>query len=573
MTRATLRAVAREGRAWVRRALDTPLDYLPRSPDAIVLSPPDILPGEAEAARALYGGLYDLAGHAVDTGGVSPFDIEDVPLRWLRALHRFGWLRHSRALGTALGRSHARSMTEEWIARHGGASLGGRRSHVAWEPIVAASRLRHWLSHAHALLGDEDEAFLSLFLRQVAQHERHVRRAARDTHDPLVRLRLVAVLLLTSFSLGGPSREQRRLTAWLEDELKRQVLPDGGHVSRRAEALVELSIELMPLLQCYVGQGRVAPRELVKALDRMGPALRMHIHADETLAMFNGTNCVRMDRLRAILDLDPAGGTRPPAAVPSRAPESGYQRLAIGDTVVIAETGRVPPLVHASRAHMAPLAFELSTGAGTGGRPRRLVVSLGCTSRGTPALSHALRSTAAHSTLTVDGRALGQLNVSGMRARLIGEMMVGGPENVEVRRADAEDGLWRGFRATHDGYAQEPGGAVHERILTLADGGLELRGQDALRPPPDEPDERFVAPAATIRFHLHPDVAARVTDDVVQLRWQGGAGWTFRVEGAAPVPRIEESLYCGGRGPRPTRQIVLRLPEGSGAVAWRFRQA
>ena len=572
LTRATLRAVAREGRAWARRALDTPLDYLPRSPDAVVLSPPDILPGDSEAARALYGGRYALAGHTIETDGGSPFDVADAPREWLRALHGFGWLRHSRALGTALSRSHARSMTEDWIERHGGGPLRGRRAGVAWEPIVSASRLRHWLSHAHALLGGEDEAFLATFLRQIALHERHVRRAARDTHDPLMRLRLVAVLLLTSFALGGGSRDQRRLTAWLEDELARQILPDGGHVSRRAEALVELAVELMPLLQCYVGQGRVAPRELLKAIDRMGPALRMHIHADETLAMLNGTNCVRMDRLRALLELDPAGGARPVVSVPANAPDSGYQRLAIGGTVVLADTGTVPAFEHASRASVAPLAFELSTDVGTGGGARRLIVSLGSSPEGGEELSRALRFAAAHSTLTVDRRDLGRINVEGMGARLTGETMVGGPDAVDVRRADAEDGSWRGFRATHDGYAREPGGPLHERILTLTNGGRELRGQDGLKPRAGDGADRFAAPAATIRFHLHPDVAAAERADGVHLSWATGAGWTFSVDGeGAPVPRIEESLYCGGRGPRPTRQIVLHLPEGRGTVAWTLR--
>ena len=577
--RTMLRMLGGEAVRRLRPLVDQPLDYVPRQSGKLTVAPPDILPGDPAVAEAIYEGTYPIAGHTVVTNGRSPLAIEDAPLAWRQGLHGFGWLRHARAADTALARAHARALTTDWIAMHGRGGGG-----VAWSPIVAATRLRHWLSHSRVLLGHDDEAFLQAFLPQVAAHHRFVRRAMHEARDPVVRLRLLATLCLVAFSLETSARERRRLNARLADELQRQILPDGGHVSRRAEALLDIVDDLLPLRQCHVAEGRVAPRALLVALDRMLPALRFHTHADGTLAMHNGTREVRRDRLAALLALDPSGepgrmvagatAREGSGGIALQEREAGYQRLAIGDTVVIADTGRVPPPEHAARAHLGTLSFEMSSGAGE--EAVRIVTGLGHARMDRPELARALRGTAAHSTLAVDGVVPGWIATSGLRARLLGETLMGGPERIDLRRADAEDGSWRGFRATHDGFAHADaagGGALHERILTLTEGGASLRGQDALLAP-EGASEGWRAPGATIRFHLYPDIAVSRDGDEVRLTPTMGAAWRFRIEPESAGPglelAVEDSLYAGGEVSRPTRQIVLRTSQGRARVAWTF---
>ena len=577
----TLRALAREGSRRVRSLVDKPLDYVPRVPERIVLAPPDILPGDVETAHALYEGRWVLAEHEVQTGGHSPLKIVGQMPAWHRALHGFGWLRHSRAADTELARAHARAITEDWIVLHG----RGEGEH-AWEPEVVAARFRHWLSHSRVLVGHEDDVFLEGFLPQLALHHRFVRRAMRDARDPLLRLRLLGVLCVASIALGSSGREQRRLHAALEEELGRQILPDGGHVSRRAEALLDIAVELLPLRQCHVAQGRAAPRGLITALDRILPALRFHTHADGSLAAHNGTREVRRDRLAAVMELDRALGTgasarevadgdlaiAPRSAAAAQARESGYQRLAVGQTVVVVDTGRVPDLENASHAHLGMLSFELSSG--TGSAARRIVVGLGHVPDERSELSRALRGVAAHSTLAVENVPAGEIVTTGREAWLFDEPLVGGPQEVVVRRADAEDGSWRGFRATHDAFARDGKGAVHARILMLTNDGRALRGEDTLLPPggTDKAPPGWAPPEATIRFHLHPCVEARVEDEAIVLRPDRGQPWRFRIEGpveTVPSAVVEESFYAGSERPRPTSQIVVELG-GRSSLAWTF---
>ncbi len=81
---------------------------------------------------------------------------------------------------------------------------------------------------------------------------------------------------------------QRRSTHLLATELARQIYPDGGHISRNADTLIRLLLDLLPLRQAYAARAVPPPPELLNAIDRMVPMLRLLRHGDGALALFNG---------------------------------------------------------------------------------------------------------------------------------------------------------------------------------------------------------------------------------------------------------------------------------------------
>ena len=101
--------------------------------------------------------------------------------------------------------------------------------------------------------------------------------------------RLTALVALCEVSLcaDGSARLQRKASRLLADELGRQILPDGGHVSRDPQLLLDLLLDLLPLRQTYAARG-VPPPPLLNAIDRMMPMVRCLRHGDGTLALFNG---------------------------------------------------------------------------------------------------------------------------------------------------------------------------------------------------------------------------------------------------------------------------------------------
>src|SRR5690606_33023019 len=112
--------------------------------------------------------------------------------------------------------------------------------------------------------------------------------AADETPDGVPRLTAVIALCHGGLCMSGRQRLIRKSARWLDEELVRQVLPDGGHLSRNPEAVVLLLLDLLPLRQTFAARDLAPSQALISAIDRMMPMLRFFRHGDGALAHFNG---------------------------------------------------------------------------------------------------------------------------------------------------------------------------------------------------------------------------------------------------------------------------------------------
>lgn len=326
--------------------------YSGRTPERVLIAPPDLRLADPQIALEIYYGRYPLSGHLVETGGKSPFQINVPNHGWQKTLHGFRWLRHMRAAGTELAAANARALVSDWIAMHGNHISG-----VAWEPGTTAKRIIAWLQHSSIVLQGAEFPFYRAFLKSLAMQIRYLRSMAREMPDGKDRLRARIALAFAALSLPAPASALRGATRNLAGELNRQILADGGHISRNPMAVLEILADLLPLRQTYANQAEAPPQALIGAIDRMLPALRFFRHQDGSLARFNGMGATIHDRIATILRHDDTAG-----APLLHAPHSGYERLAMGGTTVIADTGLPPPVDVSNAAHAGCLAFELSSG-------------------------------------------------------------------------------------------------------------------------------------------------------------------------------------------------------------------
>ena len=99
------------------------------------------------------------------------------------------------------------------------------------------------------------------------------------------------------------------------------------------------------------------PEALQHAIDRMAPALRFFRHGDGGLALFNGSQEGEALLLDTILTQADARG-RPL----KRAPQAGFDRLTLGRTIIIVDSGGPPPARLDRQAHAGIGSFEMSVG-------------------------------------------------------------------------------------------------------------------------------------------------------------------------------------------------------------------
>src|SRR5712671_717268 len=403
--------------------------------DRLVIAPQDLRTTDATRASEIYAGRFVFAGKVVLCDSRSPFEIGPPSEDWAVALLGFSWLRHLRAAESGITRANARALVDEWI------SLNSANDAVAWRADVVARRVISWLSQAPLVLDDSDVKFYRRFLRSLTRQVRHLRHTVSEARDGVPRLQAAIAIAYAALCMAGQQRHIRSATKRLGDELKRQILPDGGHISRNPGALVELLVDLLPLRTAFTARNLAPPPALLNAIDRMMPMLRFFRHGDGNFALFNGMGPTQADTLTTILAYDDARG-----GPLTNAPHSGYQRIEAAGALVLMDTGRAPPIGVSQEAHAGCLSFEFSA------RQNRIVVNCGMPQISRGSWRQVARATAAHSTATLNDTSSCRFIESGpVRHLLYGTPMVGGPRKIEVAREEQPNGVI--LRTSHDGYA------------------------------------------------------------------------------------------------------------------------
>lgn len=517
--------------------------------ERLTVAPQDLRTADPTIAAEIYAGRYSLAGAVTETGGQSPFQIPPPTREWERELHGFGWLRHLRAADTELARLHARALIEDWLMDFGGWHP------VAWDAEVVARRLISWLSHSPLVLRGADHVFYRRFMRSLTRQSRYLHRTASDTREGAPRLVAAIALSYAGLCMAGRARLTRQASRWLDEELERQILPDGGHIGRNPGVIVELLLDLLPLRQTFTARDTAPSKALNAAIDRMMPMLRFFRHPDGALAHFNGMGPTRPDLLATILAYDDARGT--PV---QNASHSGYQRIEAGASVLIADSGAPPAVLVSRDFHAGCLSFEFSSGG------ERLLVNCGVPEGGETRWHAVARATAAHSTATLEDTSSCRFASTSWVKRRLGPIVVSGPRTVSVERSE---GPPCALAMSHDGYLPAFG-VVHERRLALHADGTRLDGEDVFRVPGNA--SLHGDPAYAIRFHLHPAVRASRTRDGERVVIASARGEVWEFSAQDTEISVEESIYLGAiEGPRRTEQIVLHgrcrhVP----SVAWRL---
>ncbi len=490
---------------------------------AVRLSPTDPWPGNADEGAEILAGNFNFAGNTL-RNPAPLWRPPGAPVEWISDLHSFSWLRDLRAVGGDAARRRARDLVGSWLAAN------DHWSAPAWQPVNLGQRLTNWLGQYEFFAASADVAFRHRLLEGMVQQGRHLSRALPGGLAGCDLIMALQGLISVGACIPGCEAWLDRGLTLLERELAKQILADGGHIERSPSRHLKVLRALIDIRALLHASGKPVPQSLATAIENMAPILRLLRHGDGGLSLFNGSNEDTGWQIDMILQ-------RADGAARSllNAPDSGFQRLQAGRSVVIVDAGSPPRAGYDRHAHAGTLAFELSAGR------ERLIVNCGAQANH-PNWQWVQRSTAAHTTAVLGDTNSSQL---GPQANLFRT-----PRNVSCRREEVEGNTW--LDMSHDGY-KDAFGVVHHRRLFLSSTGDDLRGEDRF--------EGKASASAVLRFHLHPDVTASLaaSGDNVLLRPAKGAGWQFRARGGSIS--LEQSVYLGRAGEvRRCEQIVVHCP-------------
>lgn len=513
---------------------------LGRAPKRLLGTPPEIVPGSAATGQTILAGQLTVAGikHPIFNPPVPVSDADEI---WLAYYHGFGWLSDLRRVANDSAREQARELVNGWIKRN------GRWSSLAWRPDILGERLANWLTHFGFFASNRDQQFLEDFFIEIAREARHLSRTAMNGSTGPSRILALKGLAYCGVALPDNDRWLHQALKLLDGELDKQILSDGGHISRNPSTHLRVFGDLISLRDTLVAAHIDAPVWLHETIDKMAPFLRALRHGDGGLALFNGGAIEEPSIIDWLLA---RSGVKPRNV--SSMPHSGFHRMSSGRTTVIMDAGAPPPPASNPWAHAGTLSFEMSAGR------ERILVNCGAAPARGEAWRHALRSTAAHSTVIVDDRNSTEIDSDGGH--------IHPPRHVTAARREVDGSAI--IEANLEGYA-DLAGLFHRRLVMLAPDGGELQGEDRIV----AQRNGEIGVAAAVRFHLHPTVQATLIQGgrAVLLKPRRGKGWRF--EAGDDIVTLEESIYFESpQTRRRTQQIVLTRaldPAGS-IIKWRF---
>jgi uncharacterized heparinase superfamily protein len=527
----------------------TPLHALKlrgRYPLKLLAVPDDPVAGHGLRGAAIITGTLNWNGESLERENIT-FTETSLSSGFTNYLQQFSWLRDlAAAAPRAQAAPIAEVLTRKWLASH-----GEKVSEPAWRPDLWGWRILYWAAHAPLILSSTDLVYRSAVLNGLARGARHLDRTAESAPVGLPRLAAWAGLLISG---NNPRRSFGE--AGLAKALAASFTSDGGIICRTPNNQFEAVILLSMLREVYAARRIECPVGITAMLTRAVPALQGVTLGDGGLSSWQGSAPLARDHVEAVIA---ASGVRTRPLRQAR--DWGYQRLSAGQTVVVIDAAP-PPITRVSGGGCAStLAFELSDGA------HRLIVNCGGGNAGGSAISaglaEGLRTTAAHSTLIL---------ADSNSTAILGNATLGrGVTEVELDRLENEMGSR--VEVSHDGYVKRFG-LVHQRILTLASDGRELRGEDILLP--GNGGRKPALSNFAARFHLAPGVEATPTADGMGalLRIDAGPLWQFRVRGAKLS--IDDSIWIDGAGrPNPTQQLVAsgEAPAGGASLSWSLKRA
>lgn len=522
-----------------------------RYPLKLIAVPDDPVIGDVARGQAILRGELSFRGetHPIDT---LAFKRGDWGRPFAEYVHGFAWLRD---LSTVATRAQAAPIAEALMARWLD-DYAERVDPLAWRPDLWGRRLLFWTAHAPLILSSTDLVYRSSVLNTLARGARHLDRGADKAAPGAQRIAAWCGVVAAGLLIPGGDPRRSFGEAGLARALAGGLSEDGGSVSRSPAMLADTIMLLAMLRETYAARREELPPVAQNALAKAVPALLGVMHGDRQLSSWQGSGPSTPDALAAVIE---ASGIRTRPLRQAR--EWGYQRLAAGGTALVVDAAP-PPIARLVEGGCAStLAFEFSDGAA------RIVVNCGGAREAVrqlpAAFAEGLRTTAAHSTLTVADSNSTAIHADGTLGRGVGE--------VELSRQESD--VASRIEASHDGYVRR-WGFVHRRQLMLTGDGKELRGEDALLPQ-GRRRKVGVVPFA-VRFHLGPQVEASPTADglAALLRLPGGALWQFRCRGGALT--IEDSLWIDGEGrPIATQQLVVHgeAPAGGANVSWALKRA
>ena len=499
-------------------------------------TPPELISGDAANGQIILSGSVKFGRRRYSLTELMTYP-ESVDVGGSGYFHGFEWLRNLRSVGDGGAQSLAVNLVSEWV------SLYQNWETNTWKAEIIGERISNWLINFVFITGNNNAEICKKLYMELGRQSAHLSRVVLSSPIGEGRFKALKGLIYAGVSIPNSDHYLLQGLRIMEKEVAYQIHPDGGHISRSPETQMRIFRYMLEVRQTLYVANIDVPEWVGNAIEKMEPMLKCMLLGDGALSFFHGGGPGNPKEIEMLLK-----NTSVSEKTLLEAPYTGYQRLSAGSTIVIVDVGDRPVNAINKFAHNGILSFEMSV------NKERLIVNCGSQIHLGPKWNIALKETAAHSTVMLDGN---------IHNHHVDRELKASAQMIRCSRREFDgnlvlDAISHKYKSLN---------LIHRRIITMLGAGGEVHGED-----------KFIGKCEKefcIRFHLHPNVQATLLQrgETILLKPRRGAGWKFSTTKSALS--LEESIYCGdGQRIRRTSQIVIRgnLDGGDQTTNWNIKK-
>ncbi|MDC6449523.1 alginate lyase family protein [Pseudomonadales bacterium] len=467
---------------------------------------------------------------------------KSIPLLWVYNLHY-----HDGLLSVDTELDLKKTHIRQWLA--GNSSISG----VGWDPYPISLRVVNWIKWNWI-----SKEYIENFDRSLAIQISHLYYSL-EYHlmgNHLLENAKALIFGGCYFEGGVAMRWLNKGLTILDKQLSEQILEDGGHFELSPmyhSIMLELVLDLLALSKKMDSPSALRSRRsmLSAVAQKMSSWLAIMVHPDNEISFFNDAStgiALSPKTLEGYLNTLEATPIEPDVFGVTYLSTSGYIRMENKFGTVFADVAEIGPSYLPGHGHADALSIEFSLFG------LRLFVNLGTSEYGQGARRDFERSTAAHSTLELNGENSSEIWSGfrvGRRARV---------SNVYIKSDESQYELV----AQHNGYRYLSGRPVHSRRILFSEGELEII---------DEINKN--SHLVCVRFHIHPRIKLFISEggsrgfltfpDGCEVVWESDADLVFE----------EDNEYAWEFGKKiPMKTLVLQQNKSNSStfkVKWLCR--
>ena len=509
-----------------------------KSENELLLKIEDFWGGDPDKGRKIISGYINFFGEGINYKN-DIWESNKASKLWNQHLHSFDWLRNLRAVGTNKARLFIRRNVSKWLKNN------KNWVRTTWDKEILARRVVNLLTNLSFFYETADEDFKNQLSKNINKQCLFLFGKFNNQIQKKNKIYVVKAYVLASLSFKNLSHKLNFSLKKLSELINLNLSDDGMHYLRSPSEHLRFLQSLIDI-KLYLGAAKIKiPLELNNTIYLMSSVLKFFKIGNGELSIFNKYDFIEKNLVEKVLKRANSRVTIPPELK-----TSGFIRVNKNRLNLIMDCGS--PSIEDTQA--GTLSFEMSHGS------EKIIVNCGSPFINNKEWGHAMRSTAAHSTVNID-------NVNSS------DIFFNKKSQTRIAKAFYQkfikgNNYW--INTKHFGY-YDIFGLVHNRRLYVETNNLVIKGEDFFTAKDNlEAQNTHVM---NLRFHIHPDIKLSVTESkrkaVLQLK--NNLGWEFIC--SEPKIEIKEGIYLGSNKIVQKNNYILISKEiiKDNKIKWMFR--